>query len=83
MSALTKRVQAVLTEEQFATLTHIAREKKKPVSILIREAVEEVYLKKTMVDRKRSAFTALTALGAPVADWEIMEREIEQGAVDE
>jgi hypothetical protein len=82
MSSLTKRVQAVLTEEQFATLTGIARQKKKPVSILIREAVEEVYLKKTVADRKRSAFAALTALDAPVADWGIMEREIEEGATN-
>jgi len=78
----TKRVQTVLTEEQYVLLKEIAREQGKPVSVLIREAIEEEYLEKVARKRRRAALKSLLSLEAPVADWEEMEAEIAKGAFE-
>jgi predicted DNA-binding protein len=80
MAVYTRRVQAVLTEEQFETLSRLSEEMEKPLSALIREAVEKVYLEQADQERRRAALRRLLALEAPVADWEQMEEEIIQGA---
>ena len=41
VSRYTKRVQTVLTEEQYAALSQLALERDKPLSVLIREAIEQ------------------------------------------
>lgn len=81
MTRYTKRVQAVLSEEQYEALSRLARESGKPVSLLIREAVEGVYFEAAERERRRAALAELLALEAPVADWEQMEEEIIQGAL--
>ena len=78
----TKRVQTVLTEEQYALLLEIAEEQGKPLSVLIREAIEEEYFQKAALRRRRAALQSLLSLEAPVADWEEMEAEIAKGATD-
>lgn len=80
MATYTRRVQAVLSEEQYETLSRIAQEQSKPVSALIREAVEQVYLEQADRERRRAALQCLLALEAPVDDWEKMEEEIIRGA---
>jgi predicted DNA-binding protein len=80
MAVYTRRVQAVLTEEQYETLSRLSEEMAKPLSALIREAVEKVYLEQADQERRRAALRRLLALEAPVADWEQMEEEIIQGA---
>ncbi len=79
----TKRVQTVLTEEQYELLLKIAKEQGKPLSVLIREAIEEECFRKAILDRRHAALRNLLSLEAPVADWEEMEEEIIKGALDE
>ncbi len=45
MHVYTQRVQTVLTAQQHALLRQLSKEQKKPVSVLVREAVERVYFK--------------------------------------
>ena len=80
MAVYTRRVQAVLSKDQYETLYRIAEEEHKPVSVLIREAVEKVYLEQADRTRRRAALQRLLSLGAPTADWEQMEDEIIRGA---
>ena len=81
MANYDKRVQAVLTEEQFALLNELAAESGKTISKLIREAVEKVYLEEAVQERREVALKKLLSLDAPVADWEKMEDEILRGTV--
>ena len=83
MAIYTERVQTVLTKEQYERLMEIAEQEQKPLSVLIREAVEERYFVKIDRQKRREALANLLALDAPVADWSQMEAEIEQGAMDE
>ncbi len=78
----TKRVQAVLTEEQYEMLLHIAEEQGKSVSVLIREAIEREYCQKTLLKKRKEALKKLLDMEAPVADWEQMEAEIAEGALE-
>jgi hypothetical protein len=82
-SAYVKRVQTVLTEEQYDMLLRTAKEEGKPISILIRKAIEEEYFKKTLLERRRKALKSLLSLKAPVADWQEMEADIVKGSVNE
>lgn len=70
----------MLTEEQYQALSRLAEEMEKPLSVLIREAVEQVYLEQADQERRRAALRRLLALEAPVADWDQMEEEIIRGA---
>jgi hypothetical protein len=76
----TRRVRVVLTGEQYDVLARLSTETGKPLSELIRDAVEQVYLKRAQRERRRSALQRLLALDAPVAEWERMEEQIIQGA---
>ena len=78
MGVHTRRVQAVLTEDQYRTLSELSEQQSKPVSALIREAVEQVYFAHAQLERRRAALAKLLSLNAPVADWERMEEEIIQ-----
>lgn len=83
MANYTERVQTVLTKEQYERLMELAEQEKKPLSVMIREAVEERYFVKIDQQKRQQALTNLLALDAPAADWPQMEAEIEQGALDE
>ncbi|MFA9406865.1 MAG: hypothetical protein ACERKX_13725 [Anaerolineales bacterium] len=82
MPTFTKRIQAVLSEEQYRDLIRIAKKQHKPVSHLVRRAIEEVYFGESALDSRRKALKDLLSMDAPVADWEQMEREIIQGAIE-
>jgi len=81
MRVYTHRAQTVLTADQYAALKRLAEEQKKPISLLIREAIEQVYFQKAALERRRAALKSLLSLEAPVADWEQMEEEIIEGAI--
>jgi len=81
MAVYTRRVQTVLTADQYENLARIGLEVEKPTSVLIREAIEAVYLKPVDLDRRRAALESLLSLDAPVADWDHTEEEIVQGAL--
>jgi predicted transcriptional regulator len=83
MAVYTERVQTVLTKEQYERLLELAEQEQKPLSILIREAVEEIYFVPVEQQKRQQAMANLLALEAPVADWSQMEAEIERGAIDE
>ncbi len=83
MSTYTRRAQTVLTEEQYALLQSLSEKRGKPVSVLIREAIEQVYVQEAIQQRRQAAVERLLALNAPVADWEQMEEEIIRGALNE
>ena len=80
MALYTERVQTVLTREQYERLTALSAEEEKPLSVLIREAVEQRYFAPLAEQRRRQALENLLALDAPVAEWPQMEAEIERGA---
>lgn len=46
MAKLSKKVQVLLTEEQLKDLEEIASQRKKKIGTLVREAIEEHYLRK-------------------------------------
>jgi hypothetical protein len=46
MQKYSKKIQVLLTEEQFQDLTEIADQKKKKLGVIVREAIEVHYLKK-------------------------------------
>jgi len=81
MAVYTKRVQTVLTEDQHEALSQLSVEQGKPVSLLVREAIERTYFEQANLARRRAALASLLALQAPVADWEQMEEEIIRGAL--
>lgn len=83
MARYTERVQTVLTQEQYEKLVALAEEKQQAVSVLIREAVEQVYFVEMDQRRRQQALERILSLEAPVSDWTQMEDEIEQGALDE
>jgi predicted transcriptional regulator len=74
MPGLTKRVQILLSPEQFSRLQEIAKTEGESLGALIRKALEEVYLEREQQDRL-AAVREMAALRLPVADWEQMERE--------
>ncbi len=76
-----KRVQTTLTTEEYRQLSRLSDKLRKPLSTLIREAVEQVYFARKARDHRRAALQNLLALNAPVASWQQIEKEIEQGAV--
>lgn len=81
MAAYSQRVQTMLTTEQYGVLAQLATQAQKPVSVLVREAIEKVYFAEAERQRRQRALQQLLALDAPVADWPQMEDEISQGIV--
>jgi len=77
----TKRVQTVLTDEQYKLLLQVAKRKKKTLSALVREAVETECLAEELRMARRHALDKLLSLDAPVSDWEKMEDEITRGVI--
>jgi predicted DNA-binding protein len=80
MAIYTERLQTVLTREQYKTLLRLSEETQKPISVLVREAIEMVYIDAEQRQLRRQALDELLSLDAPVADWEEMEAEIIAGA---
>jgi len=71
----------VLTERQHDLLLKLAEQEGKPVSAMVREAVEIQYLKGELRKQRRQALQDLFSLEAPVGAWENMEKEIIDGAL--
>jgi predicted DNA-binding protein len=82
MEALTKRIQILLSEEQYGLLKRLAAAKHTSVGALVREAVEAVYLE-DLKDKRVKIAQRLVEMELPVADWLEMEEEITRGATEE
>lgn len=80
-SVRTKRVQTVLTKEQYELLLQVAKKEKKSVSALVRQAVEVECLEEELRTTRQHALKNLLSLDAPVSDWEKMEGEIVKGVI--
>ncbi len=80
-SVRTKRVQTVLTNEQYELLLQGAKKEKKTVSALVRQAVEVECLEEELRTTRQHALKDLLSLDAPVSDWEKMEGEIVKGVI--
>lgn len=78
MAGLTKRVQVLFNPEQLKELKKRAKAREGSVGELIREAVEEKYLSKTLTEEKVAAAKKIIAMELPISDWEEMEKEIIQ-----
>lgn len=61
MSRYTKRVQVLLTEEQYRDLADIAARERKKVGVVVREALEQNCLRKPRAQEKAEAMRALLA----------------------
>ena len=72
-----RRVQTMLTEQQYELIREYAQEVQKPVSALIREAVEDALIVDLEQHRKKKALAWMARQNLPVDDWEVMERQIE------
>ncbi len=72
-----KRVQTMLTEQQYALLSDYAQDINKPLSTLIREMVERTLTKELEQRRKCEALEWMASQRLPVDDWDVMERQIE------
>ena len=62
MALYSKRVQSVFTEEQYETLVELSQTSGKPLSVLIREAVEQVYFERREHERRQAALQRLLSL---------------------
>lgn len=76
----TQRVQVLFTEKQYKTLEELAATSHKKLGTLIREAVEEIYLKEEKKRKVKDAVDSLLKLAdespAPPPDsWEKWEKE--------
>lgn len=80
-SVRTKRVQTVLTKEQYELLLQVAKKEKKTVSALVRQAVEVECLEEELRTTRQHALKNLLSLDAPVSNWEKMEGEIVKGVI--
>ncbi len=76
----TKRVQTVLTIEQYELLLQAAKQAGETVSALVRKAIETGPLAQELQRKRERAFEELLSLDAPVSAWEQMEKEIAEGA---
>jgi len=77
MPRYTRKAQVLFTEEQYQELTRVAREQSKALGALLREAAEQVYLRKRRQRQKAEAVRRLLALKEtePPADYHVWEQE--------
>lgn len=72
-----KRVQTMLTKQQYEVLQEYAQEINKSLSVLLRETVEQSLIIDLERRCKQKALEWMSAQELPVDDWEVMERQIE------
>jgi hypothetical protein len=73
-----ERTQVLLSKAQLARLKRIAGREKRSVGAVIREAVDAYTGETVTVAERRAAVERLIATNAPVDDWDVMKREIEE-----
>ncbi len=78
MAKLDKRVQLLLSKDEWKELTYLAKKEEQSVGHLIREAVAEVYGVGKAVDwttKRRSILDKWSKMALAVDDWAVMEQE--------
>lgn len=76
---VTKRMQTVVSDEEWAVLQRTAQRQKRTVSDLIRDAIRTTILAEAARQDRREALHDLLSLNAPVTDWAQMEEESIKG----
>jgi len=78
MAKYSKKVQVLLTEQQFKDLGEIASKNHKKLGALVREAIEEYHLKKKRQQEIADAVDRLLSIPEVPApeDWEDFEKEL-------
>ena len=76
----TQRIQVLFTEKQYQTLEELAAKQHKKIGTLIRETIEETYLKEEKIKRMKDAVDSLLKLAEetkvpPPEDWHKWEKE--------
>lgn len=80
MSELTKRLQLLLTQEQYRKLKAYAAKHKRSIGAVIRDSITRT-LSERSKSEKMKALERLLSRSAPVGDWEEMEQEIMRGHI--
>ncbi len=76
---INRRTQVLLTEKQYLKLQELSIERKESMGYLIREAVDQVFIKTT---DKKKVIDRISSLNLPVDDWEKMKEEILKGKLN-
>lgn len=80
MKTLTKKIQILLSEEQYGLLRRLAAVKGASIGALVRQAVEQVYLGR-FKDEQIKIAERLVGMELPASDRQKMEQEIIKGAM--
>jgi hypothetical protein len=81
MPARMKRTQVLFPEDQYRRLKQMAEERQCSLSLLVREAVAQAYMRRPGKARQKAA-RRLVRMSLPVADWSELEEEIARGKDD-
>lgn len=73
-----ERTQVLLSKSQLARLKRIAAREKRSVGAVIRDAVDAYTGETVTLADRRAAVERLLAMNAPVDDWDVMKRQIEE-----
>ena len=76
--ATAKKAQVVLSEDQYQLLDEYARAQGMTVSSLLRESLERTLIASLQRRRREAALSRLTGQQLPTADWDVIERELEE-----
>ncbi len=76
--AAAKKAQVVLSEDQYQLLDEYARAQGMTVSSLLRESLERTLIASLQRRRREAALSRLTGQQLPTADWDVIERELEE-----
>lgn len=82
MTALTQKIQVLLTDEQYRALQTLAKTHGKPISVFLRESIVEQLVAEARRAAKQKAFEEIVTMTLPVSDWPEMEDEIERSHID-
>jgi predicted transcriptional regulator len=74
-----ERIQVLLSPAQRAKVEGLAARTSRSVGAVIRDAID-AYCEQPSPERRQRALSDLFALEAPVADWDVIEAEIIEGA---
>lgn len=78
MRMYSERTQVLLSAEQRRRVERLAARSSMSVGAVIRAAIDD-YVSPAGIEQRRRAIDDLFTLEAPVADWDVMEDEIESG----
>ena len=76
-----RRVQVLFPQDEYRMLEGYARETRRPLSLVVRECVENYLLPEVEGKRKTEALEWFCAPAEedPVDEWDVMEAELEKG----